>query len=219
MASGNFIAALILQIVIILVIAIPCLLRIIFDPVTIVAIITCLATLHIGAVVFSASQNLRSKLGLSTHHKVTATLRSLACLVFIVISVGCHGLLFKYKPVLLGVQIYFIPSMSMYPTLKPGDFVLADTWIYKTAEPQLNDVVLFKKNGVIFVKRVSIWSSGETNNNDLYFVLGDHGKISYDSTSFGGVDKKNIVGRTKLILFSVNNLGNIRLERFLHLVN
>jgi signal peptidase I len=55
-------------------------------------------------------------------------LRYLAVLVCIAIT--CLGLL-HYKATLLGINIFFVPSNSMAPTLLPGQFILVDTWRYQ----------------------------------------------------------------------------------------
>jgi len=82
---------------------------------------------------------------------------------------------FIYKHHWLGVHIYFVPSASMEPTLKPGHFILLDTWAYHNKPPSLNDVVVFE-HGIKeqhLVKRISLWPNGEATKNNLLYVVGD----------------------------------------------
>ena len=55
------------------------------------------------------------------------------------------------------VRPYKFPSISMEPTLFPGDYFLVDMKIYKTAKPKRGDVIVFeypKDPAKEFVKRV-----------------------------------------------------------------
>jgi len=48
-------------------------------------------------------------------------------LIYTLAIIAFTLLLVAKKPLLLGFQLYIIPSPSMYPFLKPGDLILADT--------------------------------------------------------------------------------------------
>ncbi|MFH1452744.1 MAG: signal peptidase I [Armatimonadota bacterium] len=41
------------------------------------------------------------------------------------------------------VQPFYIPSESMYPTLKKWDFILVNKFIYRFSDPQKGDIVVF----------------------------------------------------------------------------
>lgn len=113
--------------------------------------------------------------------------------------------LFIYKPVLLGVQAYLVPTNSMEPALKPGDVILVDTWRYKVKTPAIGDVVVFEspESSITLVKRVAM-STGQDAESDLhrYFLLGDNKQFSRDSRNFGWVSTEQIRGRVTGVLFS-----------------
>jgi signal peptidase I len=56
------------------------------------------------------------------------------------------------------VRVYFIPSISMTPTLRVGDLVLVDLLAYRLHPPRPGDVAVFMppvpSGGIAFVKRV-----------------------------------------------------------------
>lgn len=64
-------------------------------------------------------------------------------LIFSVICFGALFLGFETKDQWLGVHINFVPSISMQPTLQPGDLILVGTWVYRHSPPQINDIVIF----------------------------------------------------------------------------
>jgi signal peptidase I len=60
------------------------------------------------------------------------------------------------------------------------------------------------------------YSDGKTNDfasvtlkEDEYFVLGDNRDDSFDSSEFGVIKKSQIKGKTSLVLFPFNKIGNI----------
>ena len=72
-----------------------------------------------------------------------------------------------------GFRIYDIPSTAMEQTLVRGDRIVADLRSYDSHEPSAGDIVLFRREGTIFVKR-AIATSGSTvtGRNGLAFVNG-----------------------------------------------
>ena len=65
---------------------------------------------------------------------------------------------------IVGYQPYRIPSLAMAPTLIPGEFIVVNTHAYMKADPQINDVIVFKyprDRSTEYVKRVAA-RGGET---------------------------------------------------------
>lgn len=113
---------------------------------------------------------------------------------------------FVYKHRWLGLDIYFVPSMSMYPTLKPGEFILVDTWTYQEQLPLEKHIVVFKQGNEPewLVKRIARWPNGLLNIDGSYYMLGDNAVASMDSRRFGGIPQERIVGKVKLVLLGIN---------------
>jgi signal peptidase I len=125
---------------------------------------------------------------------------------FFVVSLSGLVASFVYKQHWLGIHLYFVPSMSMHPTLKPGQFILVDTWAYQDKTPSLNDVVVFE-HGVErqhLVKRINHWPTGETIKNNLWYVVGDNRNYSQDSRYFGGIASKQLIGKVTLVLIALD---------------
>lgn len=158
---------------------------------------------------------LNGVMGFWSKHAFNKKHLGLACL-FIVITYSLITFSFTNKHSWFGLQIYFIPSMSMHPTLNPGDFILIDTWHYKTAKPVTGDVVVFEKNNSTIIKRVTDWPEEQTQRpTDQFYALGDNAHASQDSRHFGGVDKKAILGKAKVVLVGIDNHFNLKLNRLL----
>lgn len=113
---------------------------------------------------------------------------------------------FLYKDRWLGVHLYFVPSMSMYPTLKPGQFIVLDTWAHQDKTPQPDDVVVFQRGdeGHWLVKRIAQWPDGRLQHNGLWYVLGDNQSASRDSRYFGGIRTEQLAGQVKLVLLAID---------------
>lgn len=123
-------------------------------------------------------------------------------LVFSLLSILSLGLSLANKQSLLGIQVYFVPSLSMAPTLNPGDFILVDTWAYSIRPPAIGDIVVFQQaDDFAVVKRSANWpgTNSGIQGNQLY-VLGDNPRLSMDSRKIGGVDLSKINGRVRLKL-------------------
>jgi signal peptidase I len=187
--------ALVTQACLLLTVAILCWSRLVFSPtaLTVSLIIIGLVYLISSGLCFYVSHSNQRK---SWCHS----------LLFIGLSVGLLALGFGYKPQLLGVHVYFIPSPSMVPTLEPGQFILIDTWAYDDALPSIGDVVVFRhqESAQWLVKRISRWPDGEIQHNDQWYMLGDNKNQSRDSRYFGGITTDQIVGQVKLILAGID---------------
>ncbi len=61
------------------------------------------------------------------------------------------------RPVLFGFEPFNVPSSSMAPTLRNGDYIMTDTWYYDQSKPVHGDLVVFDLpggSGVKYVKRI-----------------------------------------------------------------
>lgn len=77
----------------------------------------------------------------------------------------------------------------MFPFLKPNATVLVSSIPYIFSKPRVEDVVAFRVNGKIFIKRICSISENK------YHLEGDNKSDSLDSRSFGLVAKSNILGK------------------------
>ena len=82
-----------------------------------------------------------------------------------------------------------IVGYSMEPTLSSGDIALVSSIPFLFPNPKIGDIIAFRKNDKIFVKRIA------KINREKYFVKGDNIKDSLDSKNFGWINKKEIVGK------------------------
>lgn len=107
-----------------------------------------------------------------------------------------------HKARIYGFAFYHIPSVSMTPTLLPGDIILIDTWLTKTQSAKIGDILVFKQNdkSVVMVKRVR--DIRQTGSDQEYFMTGDNQQRSTDSRSFGWITQDKLIGKVKFVWFS-----------------
>lgn len=130
--------------------------------------------------------------------------RLLMLVAFVLLSAACLAVTLIYKQMLLGIQVYFVPSPSMTPTLEPGDFIVVDTWAYQTNPPEAGDIVVFQQGeDFAVVKRSANWPATENTVKDgQLYVLGDNPALSMDSRKLGGIDLAKVKGKVHLKLLS-----------------
>jgi signal peptidase I len=139
-----------------------------------------------------------------THYPLHSSKTKLALVIFpIAILTILAGMLYS-KSVLLGIQLYFIPSNSMAPTLKPGDIVIADTWITRSLISP-GEIVIFRHPtvmGMSLIKRI------DRIDEVTMRVMGDNPKHSLDSRVLGRLDIKLIEAKAVAVIrdFSFNAL-------------
>lgn len=87
------------------------------------------------------------------------------------------------------LKILKVHGHSMQPAIKNGQKVLISSVPYFFTEPKINDIVAFRIDNKIFIKRiVSI-------KDEKYFLRGDNIVDSFDSRKFGRIKKKDIQGK------------------------
>ncbi len=82
-----------------------------------------------------------------------------------------------------------ISGHSMKPTFSEDDSVLVSSVPLLFGKPNKGDVVVFKKYGRHYIKRIKKIKDGK------YFLAGDNKKDSLDSRRFGSVKRKQIKGK------------------------
>jgi nickel-type superoxide dismutase maturation protease len=78
---------------------------------------------------------------------------------------------------------------SMEPQIRNNETVLVSSFFYWFEKPQIGDIVAFRADREIFVKRVT-----KIKNNE-YFLEGDNKQDSLDSRKFGLISKEKIIGK------------------------
>ena len=129
-----------------------------------------------------------------------------------------------------------VNGSSMYSTLHDGDIMILNIIDYKFNDIERFDIVVVKEKNELIIKRVIAlpgekvtykdnklyindklvkdkYGNGFTNNfnykipKGTYFVLGDNRENSMDSRVFGPFKRKDIIGKTNLIIFPFNRYG------------
>jgi signal peptidase I len=129
--------------------------------------------------------------------------------------------------------VYVVRSPSMQPTLLIGDYVLVVKLLYRVVRPRRGDIVVFiapphpatRRAGGdrALIKRVAgapgdtiVPSHGHRPGSGVpvpqgtVFVLGDNRAISRDSSTFGAVDQRRLVGRALAIVWPPTRVRCLR---------
>lgn len=77
----------------------------------------------------------------------------------------------------------------MEPFLLNNQAVLVSSIPFIFSKPKIGDVVVFKVDDKIYIKRIKEIKSQK------FFLIGDNKKDSLDSKKIGWIDKKNILGK------------------------
>lgn len=190
---GSIKGALAFQAVFYLLLAFLTLTRLILHPIGWIILICAVLLLCLGSALYGL---------ISPPSTLKMRERLIRLIGFSILSILSLGLGVVSKQSLLGIQVYFVPSPSMTPTLNPGDFILVDTWAYSTHTPAIGDIVVFQQgDDFAVVKRCANWpgTNSGIQDNQLY-VLGDNPRLSMDSRKIGGIDVSKINGRVRLKL-------------------
>ena len=78
---------------------------------------------------------------------------------------------------------------SMEPSIYNGSTVLISDIFFLFRGPKINDMVAFRIDNKIFVKRITMIKG------DNFILKGDNLNDSFDSRKFGFVKSKNIIGK------------------------
>jgi nickel-type superoxide dismutase maturation protease len=91
---------------------------------------------------------------------------------------------------------FLVQEQSMAPLLHEGDFVLGDRTSYVFFKPKVGQIVIARhpaRKSMLLVKRIIKERQG------LYWIEGDNALASKDSRHFGWVERKDIVGKARVI--------------------
>ena len=195
--------------------------RWVLSPNGLIALILGLVALHFASWAIGLATQIKNntKYTHKTALQLTCLLTLNACIVTSV---------YKTKGTTLGFDLYHIPSISMVPTLIPGDVILVNTW------PQnLNstgDIVLFKQTDedTVYIKRIAgigpenvEWKNNNGDSNysqvaaDEFFLLGDNQQYSRDSRAFGPIHKSGVIAKAEFIVFSLSHDWRLKNKRVL----
>jgi signal peptidase I len=134
------------------------------------------------------------------------------------------------------VPIYIVRSGSMEPTLRKGDRVVIATMFYRFTGPKRGDVVVVTvrseeavadpkadpaKRPKALIKRVvavegDLVASLPAGQQRVWqgvvpagsvFVVGDNGRVSLDSRTFGPIESRNVVGRAFWVVWPLPHVG------------
>jgi signal peptidase I len=126
--------------------------RLIFDPSVVLALMGVAIVVWLGAIAAS---------GIIAHRQGEVTLsksqRWYVYIAFIIVTSITESVLEDNRGQWFGYEPYRFPSQSMASTLLHSDFILADTWKYRTDSPKRGDIVVFRlpaEPSVYYAKRV-----------------------------------------------------------------
>jgi signal peptidase I len=122
------------------------------------------------------------------------------------------------------VALYKIPSGSMQPQVLVGDRILVDNTAYGRVSPHKGDIIVFvylDDRSKTYIKRIAALPGEIVSTADgkdfvvphgHVFVLGDNRMHSEDSRKFGPVPLRDILGKARLICWSIGPDG-VRWDR------
>jgi len=173
--------------------------RVVVTPMGFMALLIGLLILHMASYLTGLAKFRRQDA--ITDHIKRYSILALLCGLNIAIALGCHW----NKDRWFGFAFYHIPSSSMTPTLRPGDVVLVDTWIYRKHTPKISDILVVKrtKESMVLVKRLT---NLRTVNAQLQlYIEGDNKNRSVDSRRFGWLVGDHVIAKTEFVWISLSN--------------
>ena len=91
----------------------------------------------------------------------------------------------------------------METTIKNGDSIMVSSIFYLFSKPKIGDIVVFKRNGKVFIKRIT--KIDPSADGDKYFVKGDNERDSMDSRRLGWIGRREIMGK---VIHKISNVKN-----------
>jgi signal peptidase I len=128
------------------------------------------------------------------------------------------------------LEAFHIPTGSMEPTIKPGDYILADKTAYRRMPPKKGDLVIFLSpddRSKRFIKRIEALPGDIITEPDgtrksvphgYAYVLGDNRSNSIDSRQMGFLPFGDIIAKARQIYWSAGREG-IRWSRIARIVD
>ncbi|MBI9087326.1 MAG: signal peptidase I [Desulfobacterales bacterium] len=122
------------------------------------------------------------------------------------------------------VEAFKIVTDSMEPTVLRGDRILADKTALERDAPKVGDVVMFvcpDDRSKIFIKKIAALpgqplpnasTGGETVPHGMVYVISGRPGVGIDSTTFGFIPLRDLVGKARQIYWSTGPAG-IRRQR------
>jgi signal peptidase I len=110
---------------------------------------------------------------------------------------------FLQRTLLLGIEVYYIPTNSMKPSIEVGDIVIADLLLDNQSLKE-GDIVIFNHkdySGMDIIKRI------KRIDNERYYLIGDNAKNSLDSRALGLIEASAIKGKAT---FAIRDFDVIR---------
>lgn len=117
------------------------------------------------------------------------------------------------------IEAYRIVTTSMEPVVLKGDRVFADKTAYHRMAPKKGDIIVFvypDDRSKVFIKRIEgvpgdviTGANGATKQvpHGTVYVLGDNREQSVDSSTFGFVPLRDVIGKVRQVYYSSEGSG------------
>ena len=143
--------------------------------------------------------------------------------IWLVGMIGINGVIIDYIRNST-LEAFKIVSTSMEPAILHGDRVLTDKTAFSRYEPRVGDVVMFinpDDRSKIFIKKIAALPGQTVPDNPagevtvphgMVYVLGERSGVGIDSTTFGFIPLRDLVGKARQVYWSAGADG-VRWQR------